>query len=495
MERRPAERVHPRRPDLRRRPGPLRSRTRRRPPRRGDRRRARGSRPSCAATPESAAATPGRPGNCGESAGAEVRLPLRARRAGRRRWPSSAPRCTRWKARRSPTASSSSPAAASPRSAAPTRRCRPTPSASTRSGKQLWPSLIHLNTVLGISEIDSVPGTVDVAETGDINADADSAGGGERRQHPLPRGALGRHQPCAGGAGRRARRRHDHAAAHRRLDLGVDERGAPALAGAALARAAAAAVRDVLGPPKTPAEARKDAEDRVEKLDKLLDSAEAYGRAKQQAESKGGKWDYDAQLEALQPVVRGERPLWATAREKAAIVAVVDWAAKRKLRLVITDGRDSYLVTDLLAKHQVPVVLNNIAGRAAAAGRSLRRPVRAAGEARGGRRAVRDRQRHPRRRLGQRAPHQPVRGHRRRPTGSTARRPTARSRCTRRGSSALDDVLGSIRTRQEREPGADRRRPAGGDHDRRAGVDRRHAAFDGRRAEGGLAQVERAAEA
>ena len=40
-------------------------------------------------------------------------------------------------------------------------------------GKHLWPSLIHTNTVLGISEIDSVPGTVDVAETGDINADAD----------------------------------------------------------------------------------------------------------------------------------------------------------------------------------------------------------------------------------------------------------------------------------------------------------------------------------
>jgi hypothetical protein len=40
----------------------------------------------------------------------------------------------------------------------------------------------------------------------------------------------------------------------------------------------------------------------------------------------------------------------------------VGLAAKRKLRLVITDGRDAYLVADLLARHRVPVVLTNIVG-------------------------------------------------------------------------------------------------------------------------------------
>ncbi len=58
--------------------------------------------------------------------------------------------------------------------------------------------------------------------------------------------------------------------------------------------------------------------------------------------------------------MRCERPLWATAREKYSIEAVVNWAAKRKLRVVISDGRDAYLVADLLARHQVPVVLTDI---------------------------------------------------------------------------------------------------------------------------------------
>ena len=117
-----------------------------------------------------------------------------------------------------------------------------------------------------------------------------------------------------------------------------------------------------LGPPKPLAERKKIAEDRVKDLGKLLDGAEAYGRAKQQAEKSGRKFDYDPQLEALLPVVRGERPLWASAREKLAIEAAVAFAQKRKLRLVITDGRDSYLVADMLAKYKVPVVLTNIVG-------------------------------------------------------------------------------------------------------------------------------------
>ena len=40
-------------------------------------------------------------------------------------------------------------------------------------GKHLWPGIIHTNTLLGISEIDTVAGSVDIAETGDTNADID----------------------------------------------------------------------------------------------------------------------------------------------------------------------------------------------------------------------------------------------------------------------------------------------------------------------------------
>ena len=61
----------------------------------------------------------------------------------------------------------------------------PVPAGAERidaSGKHLWPGIIHTNTVLGISEIDSVAGSVDVAETGDRERRCRRIAGGQRGQ-------------------------------------------------------------------------------------------------------------------------------------------------------------------------------------------------------------------------------------------------------------------------------------------------------------------------
>ncbi len=227
-------------------------------------------------------------------------------------------------------------------------------------GKHLWPGLIHTNAVLGLSEIDSVPGSVDIAETGDINADVDvsQAVNAASTHFPVARSGGISHALLVPGGGlvsgtttlvRTDGWTWEEMSAVRQHSLAIRWPEPPPPQYAIF-----------MGPPKTLAEQKKDADDRVKTLDKLMNSAEAYGRAKRQAQATNGKWDFDAQLEALQPVVAGERPLWATAREKYAIEAVVNWAASRKLRLVITDGRDAYLVTELLKAHQVPVVLSNI---------------------------------------------------------------------------------------------------------------------------------------
>jgi imidazolonepropionase-like amidohydrolase len=241
----------------------------------------------------------------------------------------------------------------------------PVPAAATvirGDGRHLWPGIIHTNTVLGISEIDSVPGTVDVAETGDTNADADVT---------LAMNAASRHFAVARSGG---------------ITHGVVVPGGGTVAGTtALVRTDGwtweemTAVRGhslvvrfpeppppqyqvFLGPPKNLAERNKEIDDRIRFVDRLLDSAEAYGRAAAHAAATGGRFSFDPQLDALQPVIRGERPVWAMAREKYAIEAAVLWAKKRGLRLVIADGRDAYLVTDLLAREQVPVVLINVVG-------------------------------------------------------------------------------------------------------------------------------------
>ena len=229
-------------------------------------------------------------------------------------------------------------------------------------GKHLWPGIIHTNTLLGISEIDTVAGSVDIAETGDTNADVDVS---------IAINAASTHFPVARSGG------ITHAV--------VTPRGGAVAGTNALIRTdgwtweeMAAVPRhslvlrwpdpiparyaSLLGPPKSAADLKKDSDDRLDYLDDLLAAAKAYGKAKQAARDTERLWEFDPQLEALQPVIDGKRPVWVSAREKSAIEAAVNWAVKNELRIVIMGGRDAYLVTDLLARHQIPVVLRNIVG-------------------------------------------------------------------------------------------------------------------------------------
>ena len=241
----------------------------------------------------------------------------------------------------------------------------PVPAGAERveaSGKHLWPGLIHAFTVLGIDEIDSVPGTVDTTETGEINADADAllAVNPDSEHFPVARSAGITQALLVPNGGTIS----GTASLLRTDGWTWEEMGA--VRGHSLVLRwpdpIAPQFTVFLGPSKSLPDRKKEAAERVKTLGDLLDGAEAYGRAKKEAQSAGRKWEYDAQLEALQPVIRRERPLYASAREKIAIEAAVEFAAKRNLRLVITDARDSYLVTDLLAKHKVPVILTNIVG-------------------------------------------------------------------------------------------------------------------------------------
>ncbi len=225
------------------------------------------------------------------------------------------------------------------------------------AGKHLWPGIIHTNTVLGISEIDSVAGSVDVSETGEINADVDVAQAidASSTHFPVARSGGITHAvvvPSGGTiAGTTSLIRTDgwtweEMTAVRRHSLVLRwPDPVPARYAAMLGREN-----------ETLADRKKASKERIEKLDALLDAAEAYGKALADSDRTP---EFDPQLDALLPVVNGERPLWVSAREKYAIVSAVEWAQKRGLRIVLTGARDAYLVADLLAG-KVPVVLPNI---------------------------------------------------------------------------------------------------------------------------------------
>ena len=66
--------------------------------------------------------------------------------------------------------------------------------------------------------------------------------------------------------------------------------------------------------------------------------------------------DYDAKLEALLPVVRGELPVHIHAHRADDIATGVRIAREFGLRCVIVHGTEGYLIPNLLAREKIPVI-------------------------------------------------------------------------------------------------------------------------------------------
>ena len=58
------------------------------------------------------------------------------------------------------------------------------------------------------------------------------------------------------------------------------------------------------------------------------------------------------------PLLEGEIPLIVNADEASQIQAAIAFAKRRGLKLVINGGTDAGKIIDLLAEHQVPVIIN-----------------------------------------------------------------------------------------------------------------------------------------
>ncbi|HRP35679.1 MAG TPA: amidohydrolase family protein [Gammaproteobacteria bacterium] len=98
-------------------------------------------------------------------------------------------------------------------------------------------------------------------------------------------------------------------------------------------------------------------------LREALAEARDYGRNKR-AWEQGARRNYRLgvfDLEALQPVLRGELPLAVKAERASDIVALLELAAEHEVRLVVVGGAEAWLVADRLAAAGVPVILNPFA--------------------------------------------------------------------------------------------------------------------------------------
>ena len=85
-----------------------------------------------------------------------------------------------------------------------------------------------------------------------------------------------------------------------------------------------------------------------------LMKAQDYALAKQ---NKKNSKDRDIKLEALLPLIKGEVPMRACAHRAEDIMAAIRIAEEFNLKLVIEYGTEAYMIADILAAKNIPVVL------------------------------------------------------------------------------------------------------------------------------------------
>ncbi|HJS47542.1 MAG TPA: amidohydrolase family protein [Gemmatimonadales bacterium] len=217
-------------------------------------------------------------------------------------------------------------------------------------GKVVTPGLLHAASNLGVLEVSSIASTNETDVTGDVTPSFDVARGinPDNVRIPVARleGVTSAIVLPGGGfvAGQAAW-----------IGLLGDDPGA-------LVRARGVALLANLGP------AAKGAGDGARarglaRLERLLDDAAEYDRRRDDYR-RNAIQPLSApadELEALLPVLRGERPLLVAANSERDIRNALQLATARRLRLVLLGGAEGWKVAGELERARVPVAVNAFA--------------------------------------------------------------------------------------------------------------------------------------
>ncbi|HKP70551.1 MAG TPA: amidohydrolase family protein [Pyrinomonadaceae bacterium] len=109
-------------------------------------------------------------------------------------------------------------------------------------------------------------------------------------------------------------------------------------------------------------EAVKRRDTQIDELKRYFKNAENYGRARD-ARGKDKSLPHlasDARLEGLVPYARGQRPIIFTVERERDIRAVVKFVTETKVKGIIAGGQEAWKVADDLKKNNIAVIYTNI---------------------------------------------------------------------------------------------------------------------------------------
>lgn len=225
-------------------------------------------------------------------------------------------------------------------------------------GKHVFPGMVAVGTQLGLVEIGAVRQTVDTDETGEMSPEAlalvavnpDTTGFPVTRQNGVLASVV---FPSGGLLPGRASAIELDGWTNAELAVVADVGmviGWPAQPGGGFGR------RGMRGPG---AGAGNDGE-ATKKARQRIDDAFDAARAWLDAFAADATVAVDVRHQALAGALRGEARVFLLADEQEQIESAVRWAAGRGLRAVIVGGRDAAACTDLLVRHEVPVVVTGV---------------------------------------------------------------------------------------------------------------------------------------
>jgi imidazolonepropionase-like amidohydrolase len=102
------------------------------------------------------------------------------------------------------------------------------------------------------------------------------------------------------------------------------------------------------------AEAKRDYDRKMKVLNTFFDEARQYRQAKR---VNAAALKTDLRYEAMLPVLDGTTPMFVTAVKAREIREAVQFARKEKIKIILADAYEAYLVLPLLKANDIPVVL------------------------------------------------------------------------------------------------------------------------------------------
>ncbi len=223
------------------------------------------------------------------------------------------------------------------------------------SGKHIYPGLISANTVLGLVEISSVRGTLDLSEPGAVNPNARAAVSvnPDSELFPVARanGVLAALTVPQSRGGLVA-----GTSSLLKLDGWTwEEMTLKPTVGLHVFWPNLVINRDPRFP-KSPEDQKTDQDKQLRQLKEAFATARAY----QKARTVNPSTLKDARWEAMLPVLSAKVPVFIHAGEIKQIQSALQWADGEKLAVVLVGGQDAWRMTTLLKERNIPVILSQV---------------------------------------------------------------------------------------------------------------------------------------